>query len=194
MTDELKDLGAKALESAKPTVDFPESQKEIMNPSPTEAAKGLDAESLKGTDEPTPEEAEAIRAQKKKRVAQVLTRGVLNAKLDNVYHASVPSGRVGKFIRDDFESTIRYTNLGYSFEYNSEAVKLHGSADGHIRVGDVVLMTISQEDREILREVKREGIKRKLGAGRKEYTDRAEQASREGSGTAPFDESVSNVN
>ncbi len=199
---ELREAGVEALKNVQTVLTTsPEEHRIVENPSPTKAADALakakdaEAEDLESNTEPTPEGAEQLKAQKKARVAQVLQRGILNSKLQAVYEACVPKGRKGKYIRDDGESVIRYGNLFYTFEYTEGAVKRYGSPDGRIRVGsDLVLMTISQEDREILREVKQDRIMKNLGKGRKEYTTKADQAAREGGAPVPFDESTSNVN
>ena len=187
---ELKAAGEEALKKLnQPTVDHPDTQRTVEVPTPTMAAEFQASEKAQ-VREPSAAEAEDIRAQKKFRMAQVLTRGVLNAKLESVYNASVPTGCAGKFIRDDFESIIRYKNLGYTFEYSEGANKLYGTPEGHIRVGDVVLMTISTEDLEILREVRAEATRKRLGAARKEYVQQTEAQE----GMRPIDESISNVN
>jgi len=140
----------------------------------------------------TPEEAQKraeTRAEKKARYAQVLTRGILNEKLAAAYRDSVPDGFVGKFVRNTEGDVIRYSNLGYGFTYRKGAKGLNASPDGRVRVGDVVLMTVSKEDQEILREIRGERVKHKAGKqGRQEYTRDAEQAAQEG-GPVSFDES-----
>jgi len=143
----------------------------------------------------TPEEAEvkARRAEKKARYAQVLSRGILNEKLALAYKQSVPDGFVGKFIRDNEGDVVRYANLGYGFTYREGAKGLNASPDGRVRAGDVVLMTISKEDLEILREIRIERVKYKVGEqGRQEYTREAEAAAEEG-GPIPFDESSTTI-
>lgn len=199
---DLREAGAKALKKTQTVLSTSsEEHRTVDVPSPTSAAETLreskeekeEKESLELHTEPTPEEVDELRAQKKARIAQVLQRGVLNDKLQAVYDACVPKGRKGKFIRDDAESFIRYSNLFYSREFTEGALERYGSVDGHIRVGDIELVTISDEDREILREVKQERVMKNLGKGRKEYTTKADQAAREGNAPVPFDASSSNV-
>lgn len=139
--------------------------------------------------EPSPEEAEEIRAQKKARIAQIMSRGILNERLQSVYDAGVPESRHGKFVRDDQGSIVRYSNLGYTFEYNEDSLGEHATADNRIRVGDVVLMTISKDDHEILKEVRLDGIKKKLGASRREYKDQVARGMDAETGVAGFDDS-----
>lgn len=136
--------------------------------------------------EPTPEEAEAIVAQKKARIAQVMTRGITNEKLQIVYDKCVPDGYSGKFVLDDEGYVIRYTNLGFGFTYTEGASGVHGRADGRIAVGDVVLMTITLADREILKTVKHEKMLRNISAGKDEYKRRSEKHADEG-GPSPID-------
>ena len=148
--------------------------------------------------EKTPEEAAAeakrIRAEKKARLAQVLTRGILSDKLRSVAKGGTPDGYVGKFVRDRNEDILRYQNLGWGFTYREEAPKgLHDAATGHIRIGDVVLMTIQREDHEILREIQSDRVKSALSKARKEYSSESNKEAQSG-GAVPFDESVVFVN
>ena len=133
------------------------------------------------------EEAAAKKASRKAELAHVLTRGVLNVKLQEVLDTYTPSDRVGKFVRDVDESLIRYKNLGYDFIY-SKAKLITPSVDGRIRVGDVVLMTVSREDREILREVRSETTRRRLIQGKEEFLSNAQKEAEKG-GAVPFDNS-----
>lgn len=123
----------------------------------------------------TPEEAEALREQKIAKLTQVLSRGVLNDKLHSLILTAVPKGRVGKLVRDRDEDIIRHSNLGYTFEVVPGAQGLHATADGRVRVGDLVLMTISQEDHELLVEIRRRGIRRKLDLAKNEAKARMQE-------------------
>lgn len=127
------------------------------------------------TDEPTAADAEKIRREKKARIAQVLSRGVLGEKLKSIIREATPDGYAGKFVRHDAQDIIRAQNLGFVFNYRSGvdpvALGLHATPDGKIRVGDIVLMTITKEDQEILREVRTERMKAKLTKSKKEYLD-----------------------
>jgi len=169
-TGSLSDLGAEALQK----------QEEKKEKKETEVTR-----------EPTPEEAEDIRAGKKARIAQILVRGIINDKLQAIYDDSVPEEYSGKFVRDTEEDVVRYENLGYGFVYRDGAKGLHGVADNRIRVGDLVLMTIRKEDRELLEEVRLDRIKYKLGEGKREYARRAEGT--EDSGIVMTDDSVQQV-
>ena len=174
-TDNLKQAGEEAL-------------RKLREPSAPRAPR---------TTEPSPAEAEITareRAAKKARLAQVLTRGITGERFKVAYNAAVPDGYAGKFVRNNEGDIIRYTNLGYGFTYREGASRLDLTADNRVRVGDLVLMTISKDDLEILREIKQERIKYKVGKqGRQEYMREAEQAARDG-GPIPFDEGTTNIN
>lgn len=145
-------------------------------------------DTTKAAEKTAAEAAKIAREERRAHFAQVLVRGVLNTRLQLILDESVPEGRFGKFVRDDKADVIRAENLGFTFEYKEGAVGVHGDSTGRIRAGDCVLMTISEEDAEIHRELRRELVKRKFGEARREYMSRAEEAAEEG-GAAPFDSS-----
>lgn len=158
MTENVKDLGAKALADLEET------------PKPPKAAKAPEP-----APEPTPEDAEAIRASRKAKISQILTRGMLNMKLEQVTAACVPPDRRSKFVRDDEDSVIRYKALEFDFVYTEEAQSLVGP-DGRIRVGDLVLMTVAADQSVLLKEVRTEQLKRNMEYGRRDYQERMGQA------------------
>ena len=129
--------------------------------------------------EPTPEEAEEIRKKQKARFAQVLTRGLLNERLRVVVEDGTPAGRKGKLVLDAKDKILQYENLGYEFNYREGATGLNATSDGRIRVGDLVLMTVSDEDYSILDEIRTEKVKQKLSMARDEYHRRAGEAGQE---------------
>lgn len=135
----------------------------------------------------TPEEAVQIRESKIAKITQVLSRGLLNDKLEGILKNATPAGRVGKFVRDRPEDIMRYENLGYTFDVKPGATGLHGTGDTRVRVGDVVLMTISVDDFELLREINARTVRQKLGVARKEYHNLTE--SRSDLAMPAFDES-----
>ena len=142
----------------------------------------------------TPDEAAAyaIFKQKSAKIAQIMTRGIVNDKLQMIIDSAVPEGRKGKFIRDNDDDILRYQNLFYTFDYKEGHTKgLHAEADGRIRVGDVVLMTISEDDLYILRESRKKRVEWKLDQGKQEYIGPASAKEKEegGSLVQSFDES-----
>jgi hypothetical protein len=148
------------------------------------------AEAPSEKEEPTPSEAEEIHKQKVAKVSQVLSRGILNEKLSAVFNDSVPEGWGGRFVRDTEDDIIRYSNLNFGFTYRKGAKGLHEGGDGRVRVGDLVLMTISPEDRAVLKEAKLLQVRRKLEEGRRQYARDSEKAP---PGIQPFDESEARV-
>lgn len=179
----IRSAGARALD---------EAQKKSQTTPVSKAAEPKKKEERRDDEEMTPEEAERLAEEKIARITQVLSKGILNEKLSSILERSVPAGYVGKFVRDTEEDIIRYQNLGYTFEVTPEARGLHGTGDGRVRVGDLVLMTISREDRNILSIARRREVQRKLSAGRKEYTRPAERAA-ESSGISVFDDSHTTI-
>ena len=180
MSEDLEKLGAEAL------ADREEEKVEIeVEIDTSDEDTEIESTTIENP-EPTPEEAEKIVAQKKARIAQVMSRGITNEKLQLVFDSGVPEGYSGKFVRDSDGDVIRYTNLGFGFTYAEGAIGLHGRADGRIAVGDVVLMTITLEDREILKTVKMEKMLRNISAGKDEYKRRSEKHASEG-GPSPID-------
>ena len=92
------------------------------------------------------EKAERIRVARSK-AAQVLSRGRTLDTLDRVL-AHVPDGYVGQLVRESDVDIDRFRILGFEL-FESKAAKKessHGTADGKIRVGDQILMTIREED------------------------------------------------
>lgn len=154
----------------------------------TEAApEVLDNIPLSMREDLSPEEAERLYEEKIARLTQVLSRGVLNDALQRIIDQAVPEGYHGKFVRDNEGDINRYRNLGYGFTYRegTQVRGSHGTGDSRIRQGDVVLMTVSGEQMDLLKEVRRRLVRKKLEIGKEEYLARA--ASEE---AAPaFDES-----
>jgi len=176
MSETVDSLGEDALRALKEQLGAREPQPEQPK-APEQVLKEM-----------TPEEAEAIAQQKRARVAQVLTRGILNDKMQRIFDKCIQEGWGGKFVRDTDEDIVRHENLGFTFVYAEGAKTVTLNALGRVVVGDLVLMTISPEDRAILKQVKAEGVRRKLGSARSEYKRQTEQhAEREGIGVQSID-------
>lgn len=145
---------------------------------------------LSERDDLSPEEAEALKEQEIQRLLQVLSRGIVNDQLQRIVDEATPEGYHSKFVRDTPGDVTRYKNLGFGFTYRDGATGSHGTGDGRIKHGDVVLMTIPPDRFEILQEVRRRQIVRKLGEGRRDYNRRVAEAQEKGVVVAPsFDES-----
>lgn len=119
----------------------------------------------------TPEEAET-RAEKKAKVAQLLHRGLVNARLE------VKDGDPNRYycwVREHDPDIDRMAALG--FEIETEAgQKTHGAGDNRRRIGDVILMSTPKENYEIIQEVRQEQKAKKSQLGKREYLKRASSA------------------
>ncbi len=166
--DDLREEGLSALESLRGNDAVEEEEEKVEEEV---------LETVTMAAEPTPEEAEEIRREKKERIAQVLSRGVLNQKLEAIVRNGTPDGRRGKLVLDSEDKILQLQNLGFTFDYRQGATGLNATSDGRIRAGDLVLMTVSEEDYSILDEVRSEKVKMKLSAGRDDYKRRVQGAS-----------------
>lgn len=124
------------------------------------------------------------RARRKQQVAQVLTRGHLNSKMQAVID-SLPPDKRGVFVREREDDIIRYRNLGYEIEMDLDVPGLHGTGDGRVRIGDVILMTTTRENHELIQEVKTERAFDKRMTERNRYMEMAQSEA----AAPPFDES-----
>ena len=161
---DLREEGAKALEALKVKEEAEERVATTALPDGKAGVKEPESDP-----EPTPEEAEAIRETKKARIAQIMSGGILNERMQSIVDAATPDGFKSKFVMDSKDFIIRYSNLGFGWTYKEGSSGLHDTSDGRIRVGDLVLMTIAEEDHSILDEVRTDKVKKKLSAGRDEY-------------------------
>lgn len=118
---------------------------------------------VKGTPKPDGKEEEAFiedaehatetKQERRARIASVLERGIINTRLN----VELPPGRHGEWVRDDSVQIDRMRSLGFDIEKEfGHKGSLHDGGDGAARVGDVIFMTCSTEDYELIREVKRE--------------------------------------
>lgn len=142
--------------------------------------------------EPSPEQVAATFEQKVAKMTQVLNRGILNDRLADIVKKATPKGRHGKPVRDREEDIIRYQNLGYTFDVNPDVKGMHGTADGRIRIGDLVIMTISEEDYQVLQQVNKNRVKRFTGGeARREYM--SVSVNQQAAGIVPVDESFTTI-
>ena len=138
--------------------------------------RDVEGEEVELSAEEALEKAERIRLARSK-AAQVLSRGRTLDTLDRVL-AYVPDGYVGQLVRESDVDIDRFTILGFEL-FESQAAKKessHGTADGKVRVGDQILMTIREEDyaalmyeRELRKARKREA--HKPAARRRKFED-----------------------
>lgn len=128
----------------------------------------------------SPEEA-LSRSEKKAKIAQLLRRGLVNSRLE------VSDGDPNKYycwVREHDPDIERMHTLG--FEIETEAGKgTHGAGDNRRRIGDVILMSTSKDNYEIIQEVRSEQKARKSQLGKREYLRRV--ASSQGSAAPALD-------
>lgn len=97
------------------------------------------------------QEAALTRAEKKAQFAKVLERGIINARLD----VDLPKDVYGEWVRDDATEIMRMESMGFQIDREyAKKRRLHSKGDDASYVGDVVFMTCSQENHEIIDEVK----------------------------------------
>lgn len=81
--------------------------------------------------------------------AQVLSRGRTLDSIDRILKKYVPEGMVGEFARNNDLDIARYRALGYEVFVDEDAKGKKetptGTADGLVRLGDTILMTIPEE-------------------------------------------------
>lgn len=116
-----------------------------------------------------------VRAQKKAKLAQVLSRGAVS---DRLAVKDADPNRHYEWCRNTTTDIDRWKALGFRVEQEKgRDSKLHGTGDGRILVGDAVLMSTSKENFELLDEVKGERKeKRARMNAKREYVDRMRRA------------------
>jgi hypothetical protein len=122
------------------------------------------------------EKAERIRKARSK-AAQVLSRGRTLDTLDRVL-AHVPDGYVGQLVRESDVDIDRFEILGFEVFTSEKAKKesSHGTADGKVRVGDQILMTMPEEDYAALQYEKQLRVAKKREAHKPEARRRQFEA------------------
>ena len=126
-------------------------------------------ETTKKPIEATADEAEtkATRLAKKAKLAQVLERGMVNARLEV---KDPDPNKHYMWARDEDTSIDRYKSLGYELEHRGKTQGLHDKGDSRIVVGDAVLMSTSMENHDMLAEIKEDQhAKRRNMSAKKEY-------------------------
>ena len=144
------------------------------------------ATALANRPDSTPAEAEKKAEtieEKKARIMQVLSQGVVGHALQNF---AAKKGMWYAFVRENDTDISRFTQLGYRIA-TDVGKGMHGTGDGKYRIGDVVLMEIPLEDHMLIEEVKVEQNKRKMDSPIKEYKERAIAAARERGAAPPID-------
>lgn len=127
-------------------------------------------------------------AEKKARLAAVLERGHVNYALK----VDLPPEVVGQWVRNNPNDIAAAEALGFKVDTQyAPGRKLHGSADGTSRVGDVVHMIIPKDDRDLIGEVLQDRINRVHGLkGHKQIEDSMLDANLQKIGVPAIGESV----
>lgn len=112
------------------------------------------------------------RAERKKQLAQVLERGRTVDRLT----VDLPPSVYGEWVLNDEVEIARMESLGFGIDTEfAKRRRLHSEGDSKSIVGDVIFMTCSREDHEILEEIKQERYKifhgDKKKKGQKEEAD-----------------------
>lgn len=102
------------------------------------------------------EENRKRRAEKKQRIARVLTRGVIIDRL----HVDLPEGLYGEWMPNDKLAIAEAELLGFRVDTQyARKNALHKDADGGASVlGDVVFMICDREDKDIIDELRAEAF------------------------------------
>lgn len=91
--------------------------------------------------------------EKRARFAQVLERGIINTRLS----VELPPDVHGEWVRNDPSSIARMQSLGFVVDDKyATANALHSDGTGKPIVGDVLFMTCSKEDYQIIQDIKRQ--------------------------------------
>ena len=121
-------------------------------------------------EEMTPEEAKASLDDRKSRIAQALTRGLVN---DWLALIDFPPDRRGVWIRETDQDIAKFETLGYRVETEyGQKFEDHDAGDGKRRYGDCILMSTSMDNYSLIQEVEAEQRERKRDAGRREFLER----------------------
>lgn len=113
---------------------------------------------VKNTDpkQPGPESRE----QRKARLATVLERGYVADRLK----VDLPDDKYGEWVPDDPAEVHRMEILGFEIDSQYGLKRsLHGDATPMTKIGDVVFMVTSKENKELLDEIKEEQFERRHG-------------------------------
>lgn len=119
------------------------------------------------------------RAERKKKIAQLLTRGVVNDRMDaaGLLGKKYEATRRYEWVRETDTDVDRAMSLGFRLEKRPEdwdGEGLHGAGDNRIRLGDTILMSISRDDYSLIEEVKDEQKRARLEAAKREYVLKAQ--------------------
>ncbi len=112
------------------------------------------------------------KAQRKARLAQVLSRGIVLSRLETPVEKLKENGMVGCWVRENDDDINRYEALGFELETGMESGKDTG--DNRQRGGDSDLMSTSKEHCDSIQEINTERRKkRSVKKAKAEYVRQA---------------------
>lgn len=132
-------------------------------------------------------------AKRREVIAQLLTRGVVNDRLDvkrhlgrNEYDPSLHY----EWIRETDQDIERARSLGFHVvtSEQDDSKDRHGTADNRVRLGDVILMACPKEHKALIEEVKDEKKRERRDAEKREYLNKAERGEQAGTAAPAIDE------
>ncbi len=120
----------------------------------------------------TSTEEATSRAKRKAVLAQMLDRGLVNARLEV---KDAEPGWYYMWAREEDTDLQRLFALGFELVPKTEeaAKDLHGTGDNLRRLGDVVLVRTPEENHQLIEEIKTERKAKKSLMGKREYLARA---------------------
>ena len=122
--------------------------------------------------ERTAEDADIIadRAKRKAELIQVLSRGEVSHSIEAVMNRYADETWVPILIEDSEQEISRARALGAVPVVDHEQTDTpHGTGDGFVRIGDVVVFKVNRRDKEILDEIQRETVLKKSSIPREDY-------------------------
>lgn len=134
----------------------------------------------------TPKQALAKAAElekEKARIAEVLSRGIVT---DMIRVKDADPERRYAWVRENDGDIAKFEMLGYRMETEAGEGE-HATGDDRRRVGDVVLMSTSRQQYELIEEVRSEQKRKRLASPVKEYKERAAAAAAIGEAAPPVD-------
>ena len=141
------------------------------------------ADEIKAPSTMTPEQAAKFAETRRAQLTQILTQGRVNARIQQIMD-KLPKDRFGVFVRNADTDIEHYQQLGFEIELGLNVKGIHGSGDNRVIIGDVVLMTTSQDNIAVIRQIEEDMLRDKLDLPRREYL----AVSANNGGVAVFDE------
>lgn len=163
-------VGVQVQDNPQPQTIPPEARSPIKSETPTinQGERQARNEAIATGTVLTPEE----RAKRKARLASVLDRGVVQDRLT----VALPPDVYGEWVRDDPLEVHRLRTMGFEIDReHAPNQALHNDGSGAARIADVVFMTTSRENKDLIDEIRHEQMMR-LHDPRKSREERELQA------------------